>query len=465
MQLPSMGRNRPGIGLTTRLTTAVRLARYAYTEEEYRGKKSAHVLVEEMNEHDLQLVALAGRPSLLVCTKRLSSEDPPYEVWLAFGGTPIRDSEDYYWSRDMDIDLIPYRPDSQAACSGAAAAAGHDVRTWRVHRGFWRLAMDALDANLEDSEGSSLGRNLKELLLEYASMQQQGDVALKVFIVGHSAGGSMAVLTAMHLLVSGIFSDLVCITFGAVTPVNKDAAEGLSRSFEGAPKISSRFVHILSQSDIIPRSLIAPKAMIVSLLVASPDTYWAAVFFQIPFWVVGSDTAWACSGPFQPGEQRILSVLLKPIILLGFMLPGLIRILDCLISAAPCVFPDTVVTSDFAFQQGLMAAAAGPPDESRGAAALWDSLSASMGPYAGPSLCIILILLLRKTGHLSVRCKPCLQSFLACNRPLHSRRLFKVWIEDFVLVQGGCVISTTSVGWTGKSKPVKVTIWKHSKKW
>jgi hypothetical protein len=57
-----------------------------------------------------------------------------------------------------------------------------------------------------------------------------------------------------------------------------------------------RFVHILSQTDIIPRCLIAPKAMIESLLASSIDTYWAALLFQTPFWIVGEiSSACACN--------------------------------------------------------------------------------------------------------------------------------------------------------------------------
>jgi hypothetical protein len=294
--------------LTGRLQTAIGLARYAYSEEAFRGKQpDMPRLVCGLGEPGLQLVALAKIPSLIVCTKRHPSLGPRHELWIAFGGTPILDSRDYYWSRDLDSDLVPYRPDGQHVhdaldrmqhrvaesqpgtesvihsathytlkCVVATAtlppvatgdvvemkswwmlSAVEDMRNWRVHRGFWRLAMDALHEHLEDCQGAELGpscqmeqsgsainlegrRDLGRLLADYASLQEEESAALRIFVVGHSSGGSMAILIAMHLLVQGICSDVVCITFGAVMPVNKHAAEALSQPIEGRPELSSR---------------------------------------------------------------------------------------------------------------------------------------------------------------------------------------------------------------------------------
>lgn len=254
----------PGLDLTGRLKTAIGLARYAYSEEGFRGKQAdLHALVRDLTEPDqpdLQLVALASQPSLIVYTKQHPSRSTPNELWIAFGGTPIVDSNSYYWPRDMDSDLVPYRPDGlhvhaalssmqrsvpapeQHHASEAAEAqpAGGAPRSWRVHRGFWRMAVDALHGGLVDGQGGKLGKDLGSLLSEYARVQQQDSAALRVFIVGHSAGGSVATLVAMHLLVQGIFSDVACITFGAIMAVNKHAADDLSHAVNGAPDLSSR---------------------------------------------------------------------------------------------------------------------------------------------------------------------------------------------------------------------------------
>ena len=49
-------------------------------------------------------------------------------------------------------------------------------------------------------------------------------------------------------------------------------------------------MHILSQTDIVPRLLVAPKALTETLWASSADTYWKAVLLQMPFWVVGKIT-------------------------------------------------------------------------------------------------------------------------------------------------------------------------------
>ena len=102
----SQGSTRPGIDLTGQLNTAIQLAKYAYSEEALRGSKKppySHPRRSDLQPDlpNLQLVALAIKPSLVVYAEQHAPGAAPDEVWIAFGGTPITDSTYYCWARDL----------------------------------------------------------------------------------------------------------------------------------------------------------------------------------------------------------------------------------------------------------------------------------------------------------------------------------------------------------------------------
>jgi len=94
-----------------------------------------------------------------------------------------------------------------------------------VHRGFHQYVQTALATDLQPPAGKTAGRKLNELLLDHPDW--------KVYLTGHSAGGSAATLLAARLIDMGVKPDqLKIVTFAAPAVGNAAFAEKYSPALD-----------------------------------------------------------------------------------------------------------------------------------------------------------------------------------------------------------------------------------------
>ena len=94
-----------------------------------------------------------------------------------------------------------------------------------VHRGFHQYVQTALATDVQPPEGAVAGRKLNELLLDHPDW--------KVYLTGHSAGGSAAALLAARLIDMGIKpNQLKVLTFAAPAVGNAAFAEKYSPALD-----------------------------------------------------------------------------------------------------------------------------------------------------------------------------------------------------------------------------------------
>lgn len=109
-----------------------------------------------------------------------------------------------------------------------------------VHRGFHQYVQTALATDVQPSTGEAAGRKLNELLMDHPDW--------KVYLTGHSAGGSAATLLAARLIDMGVKpNQLKIVTFAAPAVGNAAFVEKYSPALD--------LTRVVVEGDLIPDAL------------------------------------------------------------------------------------------------------------------------------------------------------------------------------------------------------------------